>query len=300
MFISVSDIIILVMKMGTLFVVATPIGNLNDISRRTLDILNNCDFIAAEDTRNTIKILNHYGIKKSMTSYHKFNEKSKSSIIIKKLIEGSNVALVSDAGTPCISDPGYQLVKLARESKIDVIGIPGPSAVITALSISGLDTSNFSFYGFLPTDNKKLEIKLKEIQNSDINTFVIYESPKRLLKLLVKLNNYFNDSLLFVASDLTKIHERGFFGKVSDVLELLIKDSNVEKGEYVIVLQKSKKEINHKETNNCSSIEALLIDIIIKNKCSLKDAVQILKSNKEFKKNQIYAASLNLKKIFEK
>ena len=286
--------------MGTLFVVATPIGNLNDISKRVLDVLNNCDFIAAEDTRNTVKLLNYYGIKKSMTSYHKFNEKSKSNVIIEKILEGKNVVLVSDAGTPCISDPGYELVKLARENKITIIGIPGPSAIITALSISGLDTSTFSFCGFLPTDNTKLKKKLDEIKNSDINTFVIYESPRRLLKLIEILNKTFSDDLVFIASDLTKIHERGFFGKISEVLQILKEDPNIEKGEYVVVLQKEKKEFNEKKEDTCFSIEALLVDIIVKNNCSLKDAIKILQNNKSLKKNQIYLASLNLKKVFEK
>lgn len=286
--------------MGTLFVVATPIGNLNDISKRVLDVLSNCDFIAAEDTRNTIKILNHYGIKKSMTSYHKFNEKSKSNAIIQKIIEGNNAALVSDAGTPCISDPGYELVKLARKNKINVIGIPGPSAIITALSISGLDTSNFSFYGFLPTDNKRLKIKLEEMKNSDINTFVIYESPKRLLKLIETLNENFEDSLIFIASDLTKIHERGFFGKIIDVLEILKKDEKIEKGEYVVILQKEKKIYNEQKEEKLLSIEALLIDTIVKNNCTLKEAINLLQNNRKIKKKYIYSASLNLKKIFGK
>ena len=130
---------------GKLYVVATPIGNLNDISKRALDTLSEVDLIACEDTRQTIKLLNHYDIKTKMVSYHKFNEKDKSISLVKDLLDGKNIALVSDAGTPCISDPGYNLVKEARENNIEIYGIPGASATVTALSISGLSTTNFSF-----------------------------------------------------------------------------------------------------------------------------------------------------------
>lgn len=286
--------------MGILYVVATPIGNLNDLSKRALDILNDVDLIAAEDTRTTIKILNHYDIKKKMTAYHKFNEKSKSLYIIDELLNGKNVALVSDAGTPCISDPGYELVKLARENNVEVIGIPGPSAVITALSVSGLDSSNFSFLGFLPSDNnKKFRESLDKIKNSKINTFIIYESPKRLVKLVETLKDNFEDSNIFIASDLTKIHERGFFGKIEEVYLKIKDDPKIDKGEYVVVLEKKGNR-----AVLCSleekSIESLLIDVMVKEKCSLKEAISLLGSrDKNLKKNSIYDASLNLKKMFD-
>lgn len=284
--------------MGTLYVVATPIGNLNDVSQRLIDTLNNVDLIAAEDTRQTIKLLNHFNIKKKMTAYHKFNEKNKSNSIIEELLSGKDVALVSDAGTPCISDPGYILIKEARENKINVIGIPGPSAIITALSISGIDTANFSFIGFLPTDNKNLKEELEKITNSSIKTFIIYESPKRLVKLIERLKNEFPNSKIFIASDLTKIHERSFYGNIEEVYNVIKDDPKIEKGEYVVVLE---KEINEKnEIINEMSIESMLIDVMIKEKCNLKEAIKILNSNnKTLKKNAIYEASLNLKKIVE-
>ncbi len=286
--------------MGILYVVATPIGNLNDISKRALDILENSDLIAAEDTRNTIKILNHYKIKKKMTSYHKFNEKNKSNTIIEYLLKNQNVALVSDAGTPCISDPGYELVKLAREKNIEVISIPGPSAVITALSISGLDTTKFTFLGFLPTETKKIKDEIEKIKRSDIKTFVIYESPKRVVNTVEILKEEFESCNVFIASDLTKFHERGFFGNIEEVYQKIKEDPKIEKGEYVIVLEKKEQEQNQDKNKEKESIESLLVDTMIKNKCSLKEAITILnKNNKNLKKNMIYEASLNLKKIIE-
>lgn len=286
--------------MGTLFVVATPIGNLNDISKRALEILESVDLIAAEDTRQTLKLLNHYNIKKRMVSYHKFNEKSKGEDIISDLLNGKNVALVSDAGTPCISDPGFVLVKLARERNIETIGIPGPSAMITALSISGLDTSNFSFIGFLPVDNKKLKDAIKKIDRSEFNTFIIYESPKRLVKLVALLMENFKESKIFIASDLTKIHERAFFGKIEDVYLKIKDDSKIEKGEYVVIIEKPNNSEEKAEIKEINSIESMLVDIMIKEKCTLKEAVLLLnKKDKNLKKNQIYDASLNLKKLME-
>ena len=285
--------------MGTLYVAATPIGNLNDVTPRLLEVLKSVDLIAAEDTRQTIKLLNHFEIKNKMVAYHKFNEKNKSNSIIEDLKNGKNVALVSDAGTPCISDPGYILVKEARENNIEVIGIPGPSAIITALSISGIDTSSFTFIGFLPTDNKKINEELEKINNSDVKTFIIYESPKRLVKLVEKLKEEFKNSKIFIASDLTKIHERGFFGNINDVYETIKKDPKIEKGEYVVILEK--EEIKKENIEYNYSIEAMLIDIMTKENCSLKEAIKTLNdNNKDLKKNNIYEASLNLKKIMGK
>lgn len=285
--------------MGILYVVATPIGNLNDITLRALEILKNVSFIACEDTRQTIKLLNHFEIKKKLVAYHKFNENERSKYIIQKLIEGENVALVSDAGTPCVSDPGYILVKEARENNIDVYGVPGASAAITSLSISGLNTKEFSFIGFLPVDNTKFNQEIEKLKNSEINTFIIYESPKRLVKLIEKLKDIFSESLVFIASDLTKIHERSFYGEIKEVYNLIKDDPKIEKGEYVIILEKNEKE---KSIDNVSfSVEAKLVETMKKNNCNLKDAIKILnEEEKELKKNDIYSASLNLKNMFEK
>ncbi len=282
---------------GTLYVVATPIGNLSDISKRALDILKDVDLIACEDTRQTIKLLNHYEIKNKLISYHKFNEKTKSLSIVDDLINGKDVALVSDAGTPCISDPGYNLVKEAREKGINVIGIPGCSATVTALSVSGLAVTNFSFIGFLSNDTSKFNEEIDLMHTSKINTFIIYESPKRLVKLVTRLNEEFIDSNIYIASDLTKIHERGFFGKTSEVLKTIKEDPNIEKGEYVVVLEKKDEEV---VSDNEYSLEALLVDTMIKNNINLKDAIKYLNdNNKNIKKNDIYKASLNLKDLIK-
>lgn len=284
--------------MGTLYVVATPIGNLGDISLRALEILKSVDIIACEDTRQTIKLLNHFEIKKKLVAYHKFNENSKSSSLIQDLKNGLNIAVVTDAGTPCISDPGYILVKEARENDIPVIAIPGASAVVSALSVSGLDTSKFSFIGFLSTDNTKFNEEIENIKNSTMNTFVIYESPKRIVKLFSKIVEIFPNSLVYIASDLTKIHERGFFGKIEEVYEEIKNDPNIEKGEYAIVLQKEDKK---EEKEESISYEALIIDTMIKNDCNMKDAINIISlNNKKVKKNDLKEASLNIKKLFDR
>lgn len=282
--------------MGKLFVVATPIGNLNDISKRAIDTLTEVDIIAAEDTRQTIKLLNHFNIKNKMIAYHKFNEKEKSNILIEELLSGKDIALVSDAGTPCISDPGYILIKKAHDMNIEVLGIPGPSATVTALSISGLDTSNYTFIGFLPTDNKRFNLEIEKIQKNDIRTFIIYESPKRIVKLVEKLKDNFPKARVFIASDLTKIHERTFFGTIENVYDIIKEDPNIEKGEYVLILEKASE--SKIEVKNDISEEAMIIDYMVKNNCTVKDAISnICHLNKNIKKNSLYEASLNLKKI---
>ena len=282
--------------MGNLYIVATPIGNLGDITLRAIDILKTADLILCEDTRQTIKILNHFDFKNKLASYHKFNENEKSGEIITLLKKGMNIALVSDAGTPLISDPGYPLVKRAREEKINVYAVPGASAIISALSISGMETVNFSFLGFLSQDTSKFNEELDLIKNSEINTFIIYESPKRLVKLVSILLDNFEDSNIFIASDLTKVHERGFFGKTKDVLEQIKNDENIEKEEYVIVFEKNKKEVKLEDDY---SLEAKIVDIVIKENITVKEAINELSLNKNIKKNDLYKASLNLKEKFK-
>lgn len=282
--------------MGNLYIVATPIGNLQDITFRALDILKNVDYIACEDTRQTIKLLNHYDIKNKLVAYHKFNELSKSNFIIDDLKKGMNIAIVTDAGTPCISDPGYIVIKKAREENINIYAIPGASAVVSALSVSGVDTSNFTFIGFLPVDNTKFNEEINKIKESKINTFVIYESPKRIVKLFSKLKDIFPQSIVYIASDLTKIHERGFFGTIEEVYEQISNDPNIEKGEYAIVLQKNDKTDSKEEIE--ISLEAIIVDYMIKNNCSSREAIKgISEKNKNIRKNDLYEASLNLKNL---
>src|SRR6056297_1289533 len=192
---------------GKLYLVATPIGNLEDITMRALNILSEVSLIACEDTRRTIKLLNHYDINTSMVSYHKFNEVSKSDSLIEKIKKGQDVALVSDAGTPAISDPGLIIVKEAIESGIDIIAIPGPTALISALIISGLETKEFSFFGFLPDKVKSREEKLEYVKKLT-QTLIFYVSPHGFKKDIKDLCNYLGKNRkVVIAREITKIHE---------------------------------------------------------------------------------------------
>ena len=232
-----------------------------------------------------------------MVSYHKFNEKERTMEIINDLKNGKNIALVSDAGTPCISDPGYILVKEARENDIKVIGIPGCSAVITALSVGGLDTSSFSFYGFVPTENKAKKQLFNEIKTSKVKTKVIYESPKRIIKTLTELSHDIPECVVSVCSELTKIHEKCIYGKIDEVIKKMKDDPNSSKGEYVILIG-NEPEI---KKENDISLEAMIVDEMINKNCSVKEAINnINKNNDNISKKNIYNASLNLKDILKR
>jgi 16S rRNA (cytidine1402-2'-O)-methyltransferase len=211
---------------GTLYVVATPIGNLKDITFNALEILKSVDYIAAEDTRISMHLLNHFDIKNKLISYHKFNEKVQSNKIISLLEQGKNIALVTDAGTPCISDPGSILVHEATKDNIDVVGISGPCALITALSVSGFDTKNFTFYGFLSRENKEITKELEIIKSDYSNVAVIYESPKRIIKTLIKMNDYFSNSNICLCNDLTKKFEKIYRGTLEEVIKELESNKN--------------------------------------------------------------------------
>ena len=286
--------------MSKLYVVPTPIGNLSDMTERAIETLNNCDLILAEDTRHTQKLLNHFNIKTKMISYHKFNEKQRSEEIIRRMIdEGINVALVTDAGTPCISDPGYELVKEVRENNIDVIGLAGASALVTALSISGIETFEFAFYGFLPRKKSELDDALKRVLNNPVKTFVFYESPKRILNLIENIKIHMPNSTLCVCKELTKLHEKTFYGNVESVLEQLKKYNDVEKGEYVVVGYNN----DYKERDSSDyqvGLHGILFDKLIKNGYSLKEAVNEAAEEGIASKNEAYKASLDIKKFIKK
>jgi len=286
--------------MSKLYVVPTPIGNLGDMTNRAVETLNSCDLILAEDTRHTQKLLNYFNIKTKMISYHKFNEKQRSEEIIHKLLnEDINAALVTDAGTPCISDPGYELVREVREKGIEVIGLTGASALTTALSISGIETYEFAFYGFLPRKKSELDTALKRVLNNPVKTFVFYESPKRIISLIENIKIHMPNSTLCVCKELTKIHEKTFYGSVDDVLEQLNNHGDVEKGEYVIVGYNN----DYKEKGDTDiqvSLHAILFDKLLKNKYSLKEAVNEAALEGIASKNEAYKASLEIKKIIEK
>ena len=224
-------------KIGNLYLVATPIGNMEDITLRAINILRNVDIIAAEDTRHTLKLLNHLEISKPLISYYRHNEDIKSDVLIQKLKEGKNIALVSDAGTPGISDPGEEIVEKCIDEGINIVPIPGACAMVTGLIASGLDTKQFTFYGFLPMNKKLRKAKLEEISKNK-NTILIYEAPHKLASTLNDLKEYLGNRKITVARELTKIHEEFVRGTLEDIES---KISNI-KGEFVLVIEGNKYE----------------------------------------------------------
>ncbi|MBK6313084.1 MAG: 16S rRNA (cytidine(1402)-2'-O)-methyltransferase [Blastocatellia bacterium] len=219
---------------GTLYVVATPIGNLEDITRRALRVLGEVKVVACEDTRRTRTLLTHFGLATPTVSYHEHNESSRAAELIARLLDGESVALVSDAGTPCISDPGYRLVREAAAAGIDVVPIPGASAAVTALSASGLATDAFLFVGFLPSKRSARKARLAEIAGVR-ETIVFYEAPHRIGAMLEDLREAFGDREIVVAREITKLHEEIVRGSVSEVTAKLTAERH--RGEFVVVVE---------------------------------------------------------------
>ena len=219
---------------GKLYLCATPIGNLEDITFRVVRVLGEVDLIAAEDTRNSIKLLNHFEIKTPMTSYHEHNKIEKGKRLIEKLESGMNIALITDAGTPGISDPGEELVKMCYEAGIEVTSLPGAAACITALTLSGLSTRRFAFEAFLPTDKKERQAILEELQN-ETRTVILYEAPHRLIKTLQELQTALGERKITVCRELTKKHETAFATTIGDAIAYY--EENEPKGECVLVLE---------------------------------------------------------------
>lgn len=283
--------------MGNLFIVATPIGNLKDMTSRAIETLKEVDIILCEDTRTSLKLLNHFDIKNKLISYHKFNETKQTEKIIEDLKEGKNIALISDAGTPCVSDPGYILVNEAKKEKIKVIPIGGISASITALSASGLNSDKFVFQGFFPRETKDKNKLIKEIKDSNIKTHILYESPKRIEKTLGYIYDNLGNISISVYRELTKMHETNYHGNISEVIKQLNEDENKSKGEYTFIIEKTIEE----KAKTSISIESLLINEMIKNNITLKEAIEKINSeNDNFNKKEIYNASLNLKELIKK
>ena len=220
---------------GILYVVGTPIGNLEDLTFRAASILQSVDLIAAEDTRISRRLLTHYNIKTPLIAYHEKNEKSQAEKLIERLIKGENIALISDAGTPCISDPGYRIIHSARKLKMEVFTIPGPSAVTAALSVSGIPTDHYYFEGFLPA--KKGRKSRFESLESLTATIVIYESPVRVLRTLNDIERYWGNRVVSICRELTKIYEETFVGMVMDAIQHF--ETFKPKGEFVIMVAKS-------------------------------------------------------------
>lgn len=228
-------------KKGHLYIVATPIGNLEDITLRAINILKNADIIAAEDTRHTLKLLNHFEISKPLISYHRHNEDTKTEVLIKELINGKNIALVSDAGTPGICDPGEEIIKECIEQNIEVIPIPGACAMINALICSGISTKEFIFIGFLPLNKKLRKEKLEEIQKAN-KTLILYEAPHKLESTLKDLSTILEDRKIVLAREITKIHEEFIRGDI----DFLIEKSKEIKGEIVLIIEANNKKEENK------------------------------------------------------
>lgn len=229
---------------GKLYLCATPIGNLEDITFRVVRILKEADLIAAEDTRNSLRLLNHFEIKTPMTSYHEYNKIEKGHQLVEKMLGGLTVALITDAGTPGISDPGEELVKMCLEAGISVSGVPGPAACITALTMSGLSTRRFAFEAFLPSDKKERQAVLEELK-TETRTIVLYEAPHRLLRTLQELYDTLGERKITVCRELTKKHETAFQTTLKGAVDWY--SQNEPRGECVLVIEGKSRESIEKE-----------------------------------------------------
>lgn len=269
------------METGKLYVVATPIGNLEDITLRAIRILKEVDLIAAEDTRHTLKLLNHLEISKPLISYHRHNEETKSNVLIQKLKEGSNIALVSDAGTPGICDPGEEVIKKCIEERIQVVPIPGACAIINSLICSGIDTKEFTFLGFLPLNKKLRKEKLKEIQNSN-KTIIIYEAPHKIETTLKDLKDIVGERKVVLAREITKVHEEFIRGNIEDLI-INMKDI---KGEIVLIIEKNSNLIKENALNNLTIEEHYKF---YENKgFEKKEIIKRIAKDRNTNKNEIY------------
>lgn len=273
---------------GKLYIVATPIGNLEDITLRAINVLKEVDFIIAEDTRHSLKLLNHLEISKPLISYHRHNEENKTEDILNKIEEGKNIALISDAGTPVISDPGEFIVKEAIEREIEVIPIPGACAIITALMAAGVNTRNFTFYGFLSL-NKKIRTKELEQIKDNNNTVILYEAPHKIKNTMRDLENYVDDRRIVIARELTKIHEEFIRGRIDEIKDKLQNP----KGEYVIIIDKN-ENINENEENKLSelSIEEHY-KYYEKMGLEKKEIIKKIAKDRQVAKNEIYKQFTN-------
>jgi 16S rRNA (cytidine1402-2'-O)-methyltransferase len=269
-------------RLGCIYVVATPIGNLEDITLRALKVLKEADIIACEDTRQTLKLLNRYEIKaKKLVSYHQHNEKKVSERLINEVLEGKTVALVSDAGTPCISDPGAEIVRKARERNIKVLAVPGPSAVCTAVSVSGFPGDSFEFLGFLPRTEEKLKTAILRAVFSPLLT-VCFESPHRIKTTMQFMKNLVPDAEIVVLKELTKLNESYLKGKPSELCKLL--EGETSKGEFVLMFPPNEEFESPEE----------ILSVLKEKGLSMKEAVRITKEVSGRKRGEIYALAVEI------
>lgn len=275
-------------RQGILYLCATPIGNLEDITFRVLRTLKEVDLIAAEDTRNSMKLCNHFDIKTPLTSYHEFNKYDKAKVLVDKLRAGADIAVITDAGTPGISDPGEELVKQCHEAGITVTSLPGPAACVTALTMSGLPTRRFCFEAFLPSEKQERRDVISELEN-ETRTMIIYEAPHRLKKTLAELTEVFGaDRRLSVCKELTKRHENVFLTTFGEVVEFY--ENNEPRGEYVLVIEgKSRDDIKKEQQAQWESMSIVEhVDKYIADGMDKKEAMKAAAKDRGISKREVY------------
>ena len=279
---------------GKLYLCATPIGNLEDITLRVLRTLKEVDLIAAEDTRNSIKLLNHFDIKTPMTSYHEYNKIDKAYTLIEKMQSGMNIALITDAGTPGISDPGEELAAMCYEAGIEVTSLPGPAACITALTLSGLPTRRFAFEAFLPSDKKERKAVLEELKN-ETRTIILYEAPHHLVGTLEELKEALGDRQVTLCRELTKKHETAFHNTLQGLLDYYREQKPL--GECVLVIRgKSREELKQESQASWEEISIEEHMTIYENQgMPRKEAMKQVAKDRGVTKRDIYQALLDLK-----
>ena len=278
---------------GTLYLCATPIGNLEDMTFRAVRILKEVDVIAAEDTRNSVKLLNHFDIHTPMTSYHEFNKIDKGQYLVKRLLEGENIALITDAGMPGISDPGEELVRMCRDAGVPVTAVPGACACVTALVISGRPTRRFCFEAFLPTDKKERRAVLEELK-TETRTSIIYEAPHRLVKTLQELLNELGDRKITVCKELTKKHETGFETTLKEAVPYY--EQNEPRGEYVLILEGCSRQQMEQEAQDAWKEMSLgdHMKLYEEQGMNRKDAMKQVAKDRGVGKREIYQALLEV------
>ena len=268
-------------NMGILYIVSTPIGNLDDITLRAIETLKSVDVIAAEDTRHTLKLLNRLEISKPLISYHRHNEEVRKNLLIEKLNNGENIALVSDAGTPGISDPGMEVIKSAIDNNIEIVPVPGATAFVPALICSGLNTSEFVFLGFLPLNKKLRKIKLEEIKETN-KTIIIYEAPHKLKQTLKDLDEILEERKLCIAREISKIHEEYSRGTIKELIE---KFENV-KGEIVIVIEGNNNIVKENIFDSMTIEEHY--EFYVKKGYERKEIIKMISKDRNLTKNDVY------------
>ena len=272
---------------GKLYLCATPIGNLEDITFRVLRILKEVDLIGAEDTRHSIKLLNHFEIKTPMTSYHEYNKVDKAKYLVQEMLNGKNIALITDAGTPGISDPGEELVRQCFEAGIEVSSVPGPAACITALTMSGQATRRFAFEAFLPADKKERALVLEELKE-ETRTMIIYEAPHHLLKTLKELYEVLGDRSITLCKELTKLHEKTWKTTISELIAEY--EVNEPKGECVLVIEgRSREELKQEEVEKWEELNIPEhMEYYLKQGIDKKDAMKMVAKDRGISKRDVY------------